>query len=314
MFKRPFLAKCWNRSSLPKTHPISWSPEEWLDNESLESKGLFGISFDFFVDWSQSPPVLCPKIWIKVILEPNFSYTDILEDINRIFIEEFGIDYLNRLSSFASNSKLEVQFIIFNDELDWENKSNKILIIDFFKVNDDFNFKGSLVNIDEFRVNIQNNSWGPVKIGTKWLIYGTSKLECYLSHTDSLYPWDVDLLIIDNLNKPKWLLELKKHTLDSDISLQCLSNYYPMPDWRKYNRLAILRDYMNSQGNNVAFLVLYYPTNEIFTEGRLELINGRPGNLKKIFASNFALPTKNNFSDYEWIVSKLDKAIKFNEL
>lgn len=87
------------------------------------------------------------------------------------------------------------------------------------------------------------------------------------------------MIILDSENKPQGILEFKKHSLTTSISEQCLSNHYPKPDGRKYNRLSILKDYLSSADNQIPILVVYYPTNPSFTEGRLELLQGKTGYL-----------------------------------
>ena len=112
MFRKPALARCDDRSIQAKTHPSGGSPEEWFDNSILEQVGLFGISFDFFVNWSSTPPVVTPVIWIKLILE-NYEYPALLEDLNTIIKDELGEIYLKNLLSFGEQYKLNVQFILF---------------------------------------------------------------------------------------------------------------------------------------------------------------------------------------------------------
>jgi hypothetical protein len=170
----------------------------------------------------------------------------------------------------------------------------------------------SIISIESFKELIRYNSGGPVQIGSKALIYGTSNLECYLSGTNSLYPGDVDLILLDRSNKPVGILEFKKHTLSTPISKQRLANYYPYPDGRKYNRLSILKDYLSNESNTVPFFVIYYPTNSECTEGRLELLHGAANNLSTKTASNFALPINNSHKEYSKMIDKLKKAIAYH--
>ena len=86
MLTKPFLAKCGDRSSMPKSHPSSGSPEEWLSDEMLAPHNLSGITFDFFVNWSATPNSITPVIWLKRILLPEFSYQQVLENLENILI------------------------------------------------------------------------------------------------------------------------------------------------------------------------------------------------------------------------------------
>ena len=313
MLTKPFLAKCGDRSSMPKSHPSSGSPEEWLSDEMLAPHNLSGITFDFFVNWSATPNSITPVIWLKRILLPEFSYQQVLENLENILIEEFGSQQLRMLKSFGANNAFSIQFIIFNDNLNWSNSTSELLVVDLLCNNDaNLSFIPSVVSIDNFKVSIRENSGGAIQIGSKGLIYGTSNLECHLSGTNSLYPGDVDLIILDSESKPLCILEFKKHTLNTSISLQQISNYYPYPDGRKYNRLAILKDYLSENTPNIPFFIVYYPTNSAFTEGRLELLKGAVGSLATKAASNFLLPTDNSTLEYNKIIEKLIKAIAYH--
>jgi hypothetical protein len=313
MLSKPFLARCNDRASMPKVHPKSATPEEWYSNDILISNDLFGISFDFFVNWSAKPPSITPVIWVKRILDPAHNYQDAIEHMIQIMEDEFGAEYLNRLSDFASNYGLQVQFIIYRDDFNWDKDESQILMVTFSK-NEAGNivFTPEIVSIVQFKAIIQQHSGGPINIGQKGLMYGTSNLECHLSHTDSLYPGDVDLVLLNPNNLAKGVMEFKKHTLASSISNQQLSNYYPQPDGRKYNRLEILKEFLSTPEDYIPFFVLYYPTNAAFTDGRLELLQGITGNLSTRAGVDFPLPTANNVQDYQRIIDQLKRAIVYH--
>jgi len=313
MLTKPFLSKCGDRSSMPKSHPTSGSPEDWFSYEMLEPHSLSCITFDFFVNWSLTPNSITPAIWIKRILLPEFNYQHVIENLENILVEEFGSQQLKMLKSFGTNNDFKIQFIIFKDDLNWSNSASEIMIVDLLcSENDNLTFNHSVVTLDNFKATIRNNSGGAIQIGSKGLIYGTSNLECHLSGTNSLYPGDVDLIILNSESKPICVLEFKKHTLNTSISLQQISNYYPNPDGRKYNRLAILKDYLSENTPNIPMFIVYYPTNASFTEGKLELLKGEVGNLSTKAASNFLLPTDNSNSEYNKIIEKLIKAIAYH--
>lgn len=313
MLVKPFLAKCSDRTSMPKSHPTSGNPEDWLSSELLLEHELLGITFDFFVDWSANPNKITPTIWVKRILKSEFTYAEVVADLHNVLITEFGFEYLERLISFCTDCQLQMQLIIFRDDFDWVNPLSEILVVNLSNNNQqDLVDKHSIISIEIFKELIRNNSGGPVQIGSKALIYGTSSLECYLSGTNSLYPGDVDLILLDRSNKPAGILEFKKHTLDTPISKQRLKNYYPYPDGRKYNRLSILKDYLSNESNTVPFFVIYYPTNSECTEGRLELLQGAANNLSTKTASNFALPINNSHEEYSKMIDKLKKAIAYH--
>lgn len=314
MLIKPFLARCDDRTSMPKLHPTSGTPEEWFSNSILQKYESIGFSFDFFIDWSKHPSCIVPVVWVKRILRKPHTYNEFVKNLNKNLTEEFGLEYITRLSSFASICGFQVQLIVYRDDFEWQNRGSEILLVTLIRSgNNETNFEYSVITIDQLKEIIKKNSGGPVKVGSKGLIYGTSRLECYLSKTDSLYPGDVDLIVLDARNKPKAILEFKKHTLQAPISDQKLSNYYPYPDGRKYDRLAILQDFLiQKTGDYVPLLVLYYPTQGAYKEGRMELLQRDKGKLSTRAASNFDLPTKNSISEYDRIVRKLENAIVYS--
>jgi hypothetical protein len=313
MLSKPYLAKCGQRTVIPKSHPTCGSPEEWLSNEMLAQHNLKGLGFDFFVNWSTNPNSITPEIWIKRILLDNFSYEEVINNQSEIILNEFGASYLNILKAFSASSGLISQFLIFKDTLNWGHDESELLIVSFVNAEiDDFTSTSELITFQVLKKRIITNSGGPIRIGSKGLVYGTSNLECYLSTTNSLYPGDVDFIILDAENKPLCILEFKKHNLDTAITLQKFSNYYPSPDGRKYNRLAILKEYLSEINPNIPLIIIYYPTNANFTDGRMELLQGGVGSLSARAASNFALPVSSSCEEAAKVIRKLLDLIDFH--
>lgn len=52
MFLSPYLAGCADRELMPKSHPKSGGPENWFSADALAHHNYYGLSFDFFVNWS----------------------------------------------------------------------------------------------------------------------------------------------------------------------------------------------------------------------------------------------------------------------
>ncbi|NEN23283.1 hypothetical protein G3O08_07200 [Cryomorpha ignava] len=309
-FSDPFPAKCSDRSTLPKKHPHSGEPQDWFADKVLQRHGMYGLSFDFFVDWSLSKPSLTPVIWIKKILSKNHDYAQVQRHLNTIMTIELGESYLHRLEALKHVNNLKIQFIIFRDDLDWSSFKASLLVATFNGLESNgFDFSGELIKIQDFKSRIKAFSGGPIRIGSKGLTYGTSNLECYLSNTSSLYPGDVDLIIFDQAHRPIAILEYKKHTLKSPITNQKLSNYYPRPDGRKYNRLAILRTYLENTKARIPLFVIYFPTMPKSTEGRIEILKGETGNLETDSATNFCLPANESLAKYDNVIEKLLEAI-----
>ena len=87
---------------------------------------------------------------------------------------------------------------------------------------------------------------------------------------------------MDSNSVPRALIEFKKHTRRSRIPFadQKLSNSYPRPDGRKYNRLALLRDFLNDGTTDMPIVVLYYSITETVNDVKLERVEGAAWRLR----------------------------------
>lgn len=168
MLIKPQLSKCSDRQSIPKKHPTSGSPEQWFRNELLFENNLVGISFDFFINWSATPFSLTPEIWIKRILDTPYEYSDVLDNLPKIMIAEFGLEYLNRLWDFSSQHRLATRFIIFRDDYNWGDQTSSILIISLTS-NDlsNLQFNVEVTNLEDFKKLIKQHSGGRYKLEEK---------------------------------------------------------------------------------------------------------------------------------------------------
>ena len=303
MLEKPFLAGCADRGILPQQHPTSGTPDDWFHNDLFATVGLRGISFDFFVNWRNEAPTVTPVIWIKRLLRPEHSYTAFLENINQVVTDEFGTDYLVALCAFANKYDLAVQLVVFKDTQDWSENASEVCIVDIGP--ERISFTGEVINLGAFKGLIQTYSGGAVSVGTKGLIYGTSRLECALSHTNAAYPGDMDLLVVNEESAPVLIMEFKKDTKGGPIDSQRLSNYYPSRDKRKYDRLAIFRNFLQAQARQIPVAVVYYPTSAAITQVKIELIKGEPGALETMASNVF---NKNQTGDHSGSASAI-KAI-----
>lgn len=208
-----------------------------------------------------------------------------------------GIEYVKVLSRFASKYNVILKYQLFKESNNWNDDMTIISVV--------FNNNGEVSHainkrISDLKGDIKLLSGGPISIGKKGLIYSTSTLEGYLSRTDAAWPGDADLVILDKALKPVALLEYKKHTLDTPIKDQQLSNYYPYPDKRKYERLAILRNFL---GIDTPFINIYYPTNPVFQSIKFEKISGTIGDLRSNEVNGCYVPK--NQSEYPSVVDSI---------
>lgn len=297
MLKKPYLALTTDRSKRAARHPFSGAPEEWFDNVILKQYSLFGISFDFFVNWRLN--TISNEFWVKRIVKTDYTPWPITnkEILQQAIYDCDGEEYVKILSRFAAKYHVTLKYFLFKESNCW-NTNMEIVSVCF-----DHNGEISLVNhikVSHLMANIKRLSGGPIIIGKKGLFYSTSTLEGYLSHTDAVWPGDADLIILDKSTSPVALIEYKKHTLDTPINNQKLLNYYPSRDKRKYDRLEILRSFL---GSGTQFINLYYPTNPMHKVMKFEKIIGNIGSLQGGNVTECNIPK--NKREYPNVVNSL---------
>ncbi len=298
MLQLPFAALCANRSVQPKQHSSSGSPENWLNNLVLAEQHLKGCSFDFFVNWQDR--TLTPEIWVKrIVIDSYAPWIQRDKDELQRQLEASEGEGLKDLAQFASRNKLTLRYILFKESSSWDDNSRIVAVSitqngDIGDVHD--------ITLRQFKAAIRAKSGGAVRVGIKGLIYGTSTLECYLSKTDSAYPGDVDLILVNNSDEPVAIIEYKKHTLNTPIEDQQLQNYYPQRDGRKYDRLAVLR---NSFVREAPIIVVYYPTISTIKNLKIEKIVGDVGVLRSDLSVLLPVPEASDVNAHRSILSEI---------
>lgn len=251
----PTLALSADRTVKAKAHPTSGSPEEWF--------AACAFSFDFFVDWSDE--TLQDELWVKILRDPGEESPKKMtqEELERAI--QSAYPHFHALNAFSEEEEFQVHYMIFDDSQDWTDDDS--VIYDVFPAKD-----GLACEKVKLKKRIAELTGQRMPIGSKGLIYSTSNLECALSKTDTLWPGDADGLLMGKDGSPLALLEYRKHT--KDYPLTSVTNYYngSVADQRKYNRLNILRDYLD-----VPLIVLTFPTSPSVKNvqfERIELKNG----------------------------------------
>ena len=292
MLNKPILALCDNRRRLARTHPFSGDPEDWLADTYLEQHGLVGFTFDFFVHWATGS--IPNQLWIKRVVEDSFDpwpITSSGEILNAIYQCD-GEEKVKNLCEFADRFSMVCHYFLFKESPNPRNPPAPIIEITL-------NGSGSVVDIQEVELSIlmqhiQQLRGGPASVGSKGLVYGSTSLECFLSKTSAIWPGDADLVLTDSSFAPRAIIEFKKHTLNSRISAQKLSNYYPRRDPRKYDSLAFLRDYLNDGTSPLPIMVLYYGIKPFFREVKLECVEGAPRELRATHSELVPHPNAND--------------------
>ena len=282
MLRKPTLAFCNNRARPAPTHPCSGEPDEWLADTYLEPHGLVGLTFDFFVNWTTRS--VSNRLWIKRIVELSFTPWPVLSlDISNAIYQCDGEEKVKQLCKFADKHDMSCHYFLFKESHDWGNSPAPIVAVSF-------DGDGLVTDVREVELSIlmsriQVHAGGPVPVGEKGLTLGLSTLECYLANDkkdeEAAWPGDADLVLVDANSTPRAIIEFKKHTPSSKKTFpdQKLSNYYRRgynwsPDGRKYNRLALFRDYLKGNAPPLPIIVVYYSTIPSIHQVKLEHVEG----------------------------------------
>lgn len=289
MLQKPILAKSTNRNVLAKRHPEVGVADEWFTNQILNEFSYYGLQgIDFFVNWQTGE--LSNEFWIKRIIPIDFTLESTFKEYVQNLIYECDGEAEVKLAGIFFKGKLKYK--LFRESNDWKNHHNNPTPI--LDVTIDRNGEVESVirtSLETLEINIRELSGGPVSLASKGLFYSSSTLEEYLSHTDALWPGDVDLVIFDNLYRPKAIIEFKKHTKSEPLRDHKFNRYYPRQDRRKYDRLAILKKSIENSFNiKVPLIVLYYPTVENIEDIILEEIIGEVGHLEATNETRLLLP------------------------
>jgi len=267
-----------------RANAYSGEPEEWATPGMQNEFGFSAIpAFDFFINWTTYS--VQPEIWTKRLVSeaqspwPILEYETLMTALKQCDQE----DRIRDLVEFAKHYSLNLKIMMFPESPNWSTTPKPIVNLDLIRET------AEIVELTDVMISIRNLSGGPVRIGQKGLNYGTSSLECYLSRTDALWPGDADAVLTDSPSAVKAIIEYKKHNLATPISAQKLSNYYPRPDLRKYMRLAMLRDYLDS---GAPLLIVYYPTRPECREIKIERVVGQPQQLRSDSSVLCSLPKR----------------------
>lgn len=289
MLYKPYFAK-YERGACPKrakTNPTIGEPEEWFSEVFLGNLGLFGVSFDFFVDWSNH--TLSNEFWIKRLVTREQIPSRLPGTIASL-IQACDGELPNRMMQFAAPMNKTVKYKLFRDEDWWEIALDKECMLDVTLTDQgQVAKKAEGQSLRDLKKEIQRLSGGTVKIGKKGLTYSYTRLECYLSKTDAAWPGDIDMLLLNQSCRPVAILEFKKHTLGNQpMENYLFSRYYSnKKDKRKYDRLAILRDSFHEE---IPIYILYYPTTTNVKNVLIEQINGAVGQLVSSGLTSYSLP------------------------
>ncbi len=298
------LAQCADRKRLAKENPRLAGPDTWLPTVISKCVDLCCVHFDYFINWQSGQ--LDRDFWLKCPIDagqlPGWRN---LDDAGASRILR-GHSEFRALVKFAGLNQASATAILFDDSQDWKSESSEVLLAHWPKDADTAKgLKLSRLTRPQIEDVIRRKSGGPIAIGSKGLIYGTSCLECFLSRTDALWPGDADLLLCEKASmRPIAIIEYKKHTESSklEFSDQRISNYYPRPDGRKYDRLALLAEQIVPE-SRISLFTIYYSTIESELQVKLEEVTGESGRLKSGREFSFDISPDDPEGGYEQVIA-----------
>ncbi|MXY32850.1 MAG: hypothetical protein F4Y60_01920 [Boseongicola sp. SB0664_bin_43] len=247
-------ALCTDRSQVTKGP----DPGRWWSTATLPS-GWAVHGFHFFVDWRLSPPAVGDTFLLTRLIdfergEDSHSVTDgnvlgafkaaglrVEFEALRAVCARYGKELVAVLLPEREPAALDdgTPFWIVSTGKDGELTIARSMLRDLKKA-------------------IRTHSGGPVRVGGKGLIYGTSAVECLLSLTDAAYPGDADAVLVNTDGHVRYVIEFKKHTLTDPLGKHLANQYYPAPDGRKYQRLHALASELGSSSHGAVSLVMFY--------------------------------------------------------
>lgn len=220
------------------------------------------VSFHFFVDWRQTPLVVADRIWMtrQLRLDLGDTLDNISEDkILAQFYDGGTFQEFTELERIVAPCGQQVSVILL-PEIPVGNIDDDTPIWAIVR-GQNGELQIGKCPVRHLKARIQHHSGGAVSVGNKGLTYGTSAVECALSKTNAAFPGDADAVIVDDRDRIRYIVEYKKHTLDAPIGEHVVTQYYPTPDGRKYQRLeALAARYRRSQSSHIPLVVLYYST------------------------------------------------------
>lgn len=305
------LARCDNRSVIARDHPVLGGPVNWAPPGTTIERRLAWLNFDFFIDWGSTETPVSNHLWLKIpVRRPFFDEIRGVEGekIRELLLSESDFVQLVR---FGKQQGFTISAIIFDDYGDFRSEFNAWI---FTVQPEKKSFSCHRLTLGQLMGLIQKHSGGPVKVGSKGLMYGTSRLECFLSKTDAAWPGDVDALLVDSSAnfEAKAIFEFKKCTNRARVAFcnERLGNYYPHPDKRKYDRLAFLGERLSADGALPIHIVFY--SNQA-DERRLIFeiaeLSGRSSELRVIYRNVYDIAPNNGQDVREIMVDHLKETV-----
>ena len=100
------MARCDDHTILAQENPVIGAPEDWFNDSNLQSFGLAGVNFEFFIDWSKRTeiPLFDQNIWLKRPINPDLVTLSKISDEELLQI--LRTDKFLELARFARGNNL----------------------------------------------------------------------------------------------------------------------------------------------------------------------------------------------------------------
>ena len=300
MLHKPVWARCDNRNVRARTHP-NGEPDKWLADTYLQPHRLVGLTFDFFVNWNTGS--IPNQLWIKRVVDNSLTSWPTRDSASVIYQCD-GEEKVIQLCRFAYRYGMSCHYFLFKESADSQRPPDTIVEVTF-------DGSGSVVGVQKVELSILRDRIRQLRrsrasVGSKGVTYALTSLECYLSKTDTIWPGDADLVLVDSIFTPRAIIEFKKDTIGTPISRETLSNYYPRRDPRKYNSFAHLRNHFTGDPSTLPIIILYYSVKEpLDQQVKLERIEGAAGRLRATNSQLLPLPNANDEASCRDLVDAL---------
>lgn len=248
MFRKPKLKNGNQQEIISK---FLGSSEDWN----------LGLSFDYFIDWSQNPPKLNNVYYIKNCFNNKFNIEtdlELLKENNILELEKFNID------CFKDKKLVTLNFNEFQFSEDMLIVCSKLKDNQINTVN---------ITLNNLKSNIIKNTGKKFTIGSKGLIWYTTMLEKGLSTSEACYPGDCDCLMLNDNNEPIGIIEFQKRTNNEQTFLNeyMFENLYYGNQKIKFDRLMILAKEFTDK--HIPLYILHYHTSDNVKKIALEEID-----------------------------------------
>lgn len=267
----------------PRFNPKLGNFTYGFDPRVLDKFGLNAVSFCFFILWERGLQGELNKdaFWFKKELSVHDGGTVNIKDrscFDKKFFDDEPLELVKRKQRFFAKYGLSSSYFVAKDlkeDFDLAAGQNVAIQVTYDEARD--RLVKQVMTLGELQALLVRHSNKEMKT-VKGLHYYETDLEKYLQETckdtGALFPGDCDMLLYDDHDVCRYIVEFKKRTARDPIPLeeQSIVNYLKR-DRNKYTRLDILRNYFSpAEGRTVPLITVFYSVVEGEDKLKLEVI------------------------------------------